>query len=75
MKRYVGEPCVRQREVVGNERTGVDDDDTHEQVMVLRLQNIEKDGKHVDGDEHLMQKPGAYLVLITLVGIMDDADE
>ena len=43
--------------------------------MVLRLQNIEKDGKHVDGDEHLMQQSGAYLVLITLVGIMDDADE
>ena len=75
MKRYVGEPGVRQREVVGYERTGVDDDDAHEQVMVLRLQNIEKYGKHVDGDEHLMQQSGAYLVLITLVGIMDDADE
>ena len=75
MKRYVGEPGVRQREVVGYERTGVDDDDAHEQVMVLRLQNIEKDCKHVDGDEHLMQQSGAYLVLITLVGIMDDADE
>ena len=74
MKRDVCEPGVRQREVMGNERTGVDDDDAHEKVMVLRLQGEEEYGKHVDGDEHLMQQSGAYLVLVALVGIVDDAD-
>ena len=60
---------------MGHQWCGVDDDEGHEQGVVLRLQEQEGDGEHVDHDEHLCEQSGAGLVLIALAGVVHDADE
>ncbi len=53
----------------------VGNDDAQQHIVVLGLQ-YEKDKRHdIERDETLKEQADAYLVLITVVEIMDDANE
>ena len=55
MKGYVGEPGVREGDEMGDERTGVDDKDAQQDVVMLGLQEEKHCRDDVGDDEDLMQ--------------------
>ena len=61
---------MSEREVMGYQRAGVDNNYAQEQFVVLRLNRQEDDGGNIDDDYHLMEQPCAYLVLIAQIGVM-----
>lgn len=74
-KREVGVPRVRQCHVVGDQWRRVDDDDGHQQGVVLGLEHQKRDGQHVEHHQHAIKHAGACLVVVALVQVVDDADD